>query len=520
MSHDLLTRNLLKGIPINEIPTSSMVAGKVNGKSVLLARLSNGDFLAVDGQCTHYGGPLAEGLLINDEVRCPWHHACFNLRSGEAIKAPAFSPLTTWQVEVKDGVVSVTNPKESAPSVLDSVLDNTDLISSPDQHPKKVVIIGAGAAGFSAALRLRELGYKGSINILGKDNAAPYDRPNLSKDYLAGTAPPEWIPLRDQNFYVTQKIELHTGCDVESVDPKNRVVKTKKGQTFDYDSLLFAMGSKSRQLSGPNFNHPNILTLRTLADADELIKRFKNVRSVALIGAGFIGMEVASALKIRNLDVHVIAPDQVPLERILGHEVGLFLLQLHKDKGVHFHLGQGCSAKTYDGHSLLLENGESITADLVIAGIGAIPETELAEKAGLRVDNGILVNKKLQTSIPNHYAAGDVARYPWSNKKNNETDRIEHWVHAQRQGQAAAANMLGANKDFTDVPFFWSHQQGVELRYCGHGRGWDNVKIDGDFAKKDFTARYFKGEKLIAAASVGRDQENLRIEDELSKERG
>jgi NADPH-dependent 2,4-dienoyl-CoA reductase/sulfur reductase-like enzyme len=273
--------------------------------------------------------------------------------------------------------------------------------------------------------------------------------------------------------------------------------------------LLIATGAEPRALPLPGFDRPDVFTLRSLTDARAIIAACGKARSVTLVGAGFIGMEAAGALRERGLDVHVVAPDAVPMERALGAELGAFLQSLHAAKGVQFHLRE--KPARFDGHALVLESGKRIEADVLLVGTGVAPRTQLAEQAGLKVDNGILVDAYLQASMPDHFAAGDVARFPLG----DEHVRVEHWVHAERMGQAAAANLLGAQRPFDDVPFFWTHHAGVELRYCGYAGQWDAVRIDGELATRDFTARYFRGDVLVAAASVGRDLENLEIEASL-----
>jgi NADPH-dependent 2,4-dienoyl-CoA reductase/sulfur reductase-like enzyme len=367
------------------------------------------------------------------------------------------------------------------------------------------VIVGGGAAGYAAALRLRELGHDGSIAMLSADDAPPCDRPNLSKDYLAGTAPEDWIPLQPRGAYAERGIDLRLGCQVARIDPKAREATTLAGDAFGYDALLLATGAEPRRLNIPGADLPNVFTLRTLADARSIIAAALRAKSVAFVGAGFIGLEAAAALRMRGLDVHVVAPESVPMERVLGREVGSLFADLHRRNGVSLHLGATPAA--FDGQALLLDNGTRLLADLLVVGTGVAPRTTLASAAGLQVDIGIVVDSRLQASIAGHYAAGDVARYPHA----GELVRVEHWVHAQRQGQAVAANMLGADRPFVDVPFFWTHQYDLELRYTGHGT-WDDVRIEGSLAACDFTARYFRAGRLVAAASCGRDLENLQVE--------
>jgi NADPH-dependent 2,4-dienoyl-CoA reductase/sulfur reductase-like enzyme/nitrite reductase/ring-hydroxylating ferredoxin subunit len=485
------------GVPLSSIPQGGVLAGHVGDETVLLARLDDG-IHAVAGHCTHYGGPLAEGLVVDGEVRCPWHHACFSLRSGQALRAPAFAPLARWRTEtVGDSVfVREREPGAATPRIV------------PSPAAQRILVVGGGAAGYAAALRLRELGHDGSLLMLSEDDAPPCDRPNLSKDYLAGTASEDWIPLQPPGFYADRGIDLRLGCRVASIDAGARRARTGNGDVFDYDMLLLATGAEPRRLSTPGFDLPNVFTLRTLGDARAIIAAIGHARSVVFVGAGFIGLEAASALRARGLEVHVVAPEEVPMERVLGRDLGNLFAGLHRDHGVTLHLG--ANATGFDGKALVLGDGTRLPADVLVVGAGVVPRTALASAAGLRVDIGVVVDDRLQASVPGHYAAGDVARYP----HGGELVRVEHWVHAQRQGQAAAANMLGADQAFTDVPFFWTHQYEVELRYTGQG-AWDEVRIEGSLPARDFTARYYRKGALVAAASVGRDLENLEIEAQL-----
>lgn len=491
------------GVPLASIPRGGVLAGRVGDDAVLLARLDDGVH-AVGAHCTHYGGPLAEGIVVGDGIRCPWHHACFSLRTGRARSAPAFAPLATWRTEIAGDTVFV-RAAAIAPAAV------APRRPRAGAAPRRIVIVGGGAAGYAAALRLRELGHDGSIAMLSADDAPPCDRPNLSKDYLAGTAPEDWIPLQPRGYYADHGIDLHLGCKVARIDPRSREATTLAGDAFGYDALLLATGAEPRRLAIPGTDLPNVFTLRTLADARAIIAAARRAKSVAFAGAGFIGLEAAAALRMRGLDVHVVAPEAVPMERVLGRELGQALADLHRRNGVAMHMD--ASPAGFDGSVLTLADGTRLPADLLVLGTGVTPRTALASAAGLHVDIGIVVDTRLQASLPGHYAAGDVARYP----HGGELVRVEHWVHAQRQGQAVADNMLGADRAFTDVPFFWTHQYDLELRYTGHG-AWDEVRIDGSVARQDFTARYFRNGRLVAAASCGRDRENLDIESELSRQ--
>ena len=487
--------DLGSGVPLASVPATGVLAGHVDGVAVLLARLDDG-IHAIGGTCTHYGAPLAEGLVVDGEIRCPWHHACFSLRTGVALRAPAFAPLAKWRVEIVGDIVFVRG-EDTRP---------LPAPSRPRADPERIVVIGGGAAGFAAAKRLRDLGYEGALSMLSADEAAPCDRPNLSKDYLAGTAPEDWIPLQAPEFYAEHDIDLRLGCDVAAIDANARQVSTTSGERIAYDALLLATGAEPRRLSLPGFDQPNVFALRSLADARAIIAASATAKSVALVGAGFIGMEAAAALRARGLEVHVVAPDAVPMERVLGLELGEFITGLHRDNGVVFHLQ--ANVKAFDGKALMLDDGSRVPADIVLVGVGVVPRTSLAVAAAMEVQDGIVVDAFLETSVQGHFAAGDVARYPYG----GGLIRVEHWVHAERQGQAAAANMLGARRPFTDVPFFWTHHYGLDLRYTGHAKDWDEVRTDGALADRDFIARFFRAGHLLAAASVGRDLENLAVE--------
>jgi NADPH-dependent 2,4-dienoyl-CoA reductase/sulfur reductase-like enzyme len=370
------------------------------------------------------------------------------------------------------------------------------------------VIVGGGAAGFAAAEMLRREGFAGSLTMVSGDNAAPYDRPNCSKDYLAGNAPEEWMPLRPPEFYRDNGIDLRLETEVASIDPRGRSVSLKDGKSVPFDKLLLATGAEPIRLDIPGANAPHVFVLRSLADSRAIIERAKAAKRAVVLGASFIGLEAAAALRAREIDVHVAAPERAPLERVFGSEMAQFVRLLHEEHGVTFHLEQKATA--IDGARVRLENGQTLDADLVIVGIGVRPRTALAERAGLQVDRGVSVNEYLQTSAPDIFAAGDIAR--WPDPHSGSRLRIEHWVVAERQGQAAARNMLGAGEKFAQVPFFWSQHYDVPINYVGHAEGWDDVAIEGDIAGRDCMLRYRKGGRVLAAASIYRDRESLEAE--------
>jgi NADPH-dependent 2,4-dienoyl-CoA reductase/sulfur reductase-like enzyme/nitrite reductase/ring-hydroxylating ferredoxin subunit len=494
--------DLILGIPISDLADGGMLQGHVDGEAVLLARRDK-EYFAIGAACTHYGGPLAEGLMVGETVRCPWHHACFDLRTGEALRPPALNPVSCWTVERRDGRLFVREKAQAGER----------RATSEVKKPTSVVIVGGGAAGNAAAETLRREGYAGRLTVLSADESAPYDRPNLSKDYLAGNAPEEWIPLRPATFYREHGIDLKLGARVASLDTANRHVQLEDGSRHAYESLLIATGAEPVHLDIAGADLPHVHYLRTLADSRALIAAALAARRAVVMGASFIGLEVAASLRARRIEVHVVAPETYPMERTMGPAVGQFIRALHEEHGVVFHLGT--TAASIDDRRVTLKNGDTLESDLVVVGVGVRPSTSLAERAGLAIDRGIAVNEYLETSVPGIFAAGDPAR--WPDPRTGERIRVEHWVLAQRQGQTAARNILGQRERFDAVPFFWSQHYDVVIAYVGHAERWDTIQIDGQLEARNCRVTYCRGGKTLAVATIGRDRESLRTEVELER---
>ncbi|HUF09317.1 MAG TPA: FAD-dependent oxidoreductase [Rhodothermales bacterium] len=495
--------DLTKGIPVDELAEGEMKLGHAEGEAVLLSRLEDG-FFAIGATCTHYSGPLAEGLIVDDTVRCPWHHACFSLRTGEALRAPALNPTSCWSVEVRDGRVYVVD--KVGREKLD--LERRRYHPSDGEELNDIVVVGAGAAGDAAAEMLRREGFEGTISLVGKDQAAPYDRPNLSKDYLAGSAPEEWLPLRQSGFYANNDIDLVLGVQATSIYPDDGRVLLSNGDSLRFDRLLLATGATPVRLPVEGAKLPHVYYLRTLADCRAIIHGSQGAKRVVVIGASFIGMEAAASLAERGLHVAIVAPESQPMERILGPEIGKLVRGLHEEKGVEFYLNR--TVTTIGSDTVTVSDGTELSADLVVVGIGVRPETKLAKDAGLTVDDGVIVDEYLETSHPGIFAAGDIAR--WPDRRSGRRVRVEHWVHAQRQGQVAARNLLGRREAFTMAPFFWTHQFDLSISYVGHAVDWGRIEVDGSIEDREFSASFMSGEKTLAVASVARGLENLRAE--------
>jgi NADPH-dependent 2,4-dienoyl-CoA reductase/sulfur reductase-like enzyme/nitrite reductase/ring-hydroxylating ferredoxin subunit len=488
--------DLALGVALTELHSGKLL-GHVGEQEVLLVR-SGDEIFAIDAHCSHYHGPLAEGLVVGDTVRCPWHHACFNLRSGEAARAPAMAALDTWRVEQKSGHVFVREKRE---------LEKPARRAQPSA-PQNIVIIGGGAAGFAAADMLRRQEFAGHIVMLSSDADAPVDRPNLSKDYLAGSAAEDWLPLRPDDFYKEAHIDLRLNAEVVSIDTKARQAVLAGGGNVAYDRLLLATGAEPVRLTVPGAELPHVHTLRTLADSRAIIAGAKGARRTVVIGASFIGLEAAASLRTRGIEVHVVAPGKRPMERILGSEMGDLVRALHEEHGVVFHLEDTVVA--IDEKRVTLKSGGTLDADLVVTGIGVRPRLTLAEQAGLTMDRGVLVSTFLETSVAGIYAAGDIARWPDPHSKSNI--RVEHWVVAERQGQTAALNMLGQQQGFDAVPFFWSQHYDMPINYVGHAEQWDEIAIEGDIKAKDCLLKYRLKGRTLAVASIFRDLASLEAE--------
>jgi NADPH-dependent 2,4-dienoyl-CoA reductase/sulfur reductase-like enzyme len=409
-------------------------------------------------------------------------------------------------VEQRDGRVFVTGKLPDQPLQARS--------HSAERHgPDSVIIVGGGAAAECAAETLREKGYAGALTIVDSDPDAPYDRPNCSKDYLAGSASEDWIPLHPPEFYRDLGIEI-VRSRVTAVEPRARRIRLDNGTTQEYGALVLATGATPVRLS-PDFERgkPPVLYLRSFADSKAIIAAAANARRAVVLGTSFIGLEVAASLRARELEVHVVGLDARPLERVLGPQLGDFIQRLHQEHGVVFHLRQKPAAIA-DG-VVTLESGERLPADLVVVGIGVRPNLELAEAAGLSIDRGVLVNEHLETSAPGIFAAGDIAR--WPDPRSGRPIRVEHWVVAQRQGQAVARSILAERTPFDAVPFFWSQHYDVPINYVGYAERWDRIEVDGDPQARDCAVRFLENGRTLAVATIYRDRESLQAELEMER---
>jgi len=500
--------DLKNGILVTELQDGGKALGVMDGEDVLVVR-RGAEFFAVGANCSHYHGPLAEGLVVGETVRCPWHHACFSLRTGEALRAPALDSVSCWRVEHLGDRIFLRE-KVSPPAPRHAATAN---------GPSSVVIVGGGGAGLAAADMLRREGYDGPLTIVSADDSPPVDRPNLSKDYLAGTAQEDWVPLRSADYYRAQKINLLLNSRVSSLDIKGKQILLENGKKMEFGALLLATGADPVHLPIAGATESQIHYLRTFADSRAIIVKAASAKRVLVVGAGFIGLEVAASMRTRGTSVDVVAPDRQPLERVMGAEVGLFVRKLHESHGVTFHLGE--TVKGFSGRTATLSSGTNLDVDFLVLGVGVRPSLALAEQAGLAIDRGISVNEYLETSVAGIFAAGDAAR--WPDPHTGERIRVEHWVVAERQGQVAAKNILGQSQKFDAVPFFWSQHYDVAINYLGHAEKRDAVEIDGSLDARDCAVTYKRGGRTLAVVTISRDLQSLHaevaMEDELLTQR-
>jgi 3-phenylpropionate/trans-cinnamate dioxygenase ferredoxin reductase component len=364
------------------------------------------------------------------------------------------------------------------------------------------VIVGGGLAGAKAAETLRDEGFEGRVVLIGEEAVRPYERPPLSKDHLRGEGEDDAIFVHGEDFYETKSIELRTGTRAARLDVDASEVELEDGERIGFDKLLLATGSTPRRLPVPGADLPGVHLLRTVGDADRLRGSLSPGARLVVIGAGWIGCEVAASARQIGAEVAMLAPEAVPLERVLGPEVGALYRDLHAGHGVNLALGTGVEAIEGSDRVTGVRTSDArvLGADVVVIGVGVAPRTELAEAAGLDVDNGVLVDDRLRTSAPNVFAAGDIANaeHPILGGRV----RVEHWGTALEQGPAAARNMLGQDLPYERIPYFFSDQYDVGMEYAGHALTWDRVLFRGDPATMEFMAFWMRGDRVAAGMNV------------------
>ena len=481
---------------INDLADGEMKQVKVGEHDVLLAR-TDGQFYALYPKCTHYQAPLAKGILHGHTLVCPWHNACFDVRTGHRLEAPALNALPTYIVRVADDQVFVT------------VTTNVDAVENPMVAPdpnntETYVIVGGGDAGEFAAEAMREGGFTGKITMLTASTETPYDRPNCSKNYLQGEAPDDWMPLRAADFYQEHGIEIRTGQRVVSLDAATKTIELASGETLTYTKALVAPGGKPNELPIPGVELTGVHSLRSLHDSQELRELGRQHKKFVIVGSSFIGLEGAMSLRKLGSEIDVVGTEAVPFETVLGEKIGKTVQGWHEKQGIRFHLGHKVERIEGDKtvQRVVLDNGETIDADVVLLGVGVKPQTDFLKGVNLADDGGVLTDEFLQIA-DGLYAAGDIARYPTP----DGSQRIEHWKVAGQQGHVVGLNMAKGNKNAYDsVPFFWTNQQGTRINYIGHADTFDEIIYDGNpETDESFLAFYVQNNAIKAIVGVKRD---------------
>ena len=506
-------------IQADEMRDGEMRQVKVGETDVLVVR-ADGEFYAVGAHCPHNGVELVQGVLHGTRLVCPWHHACFDVTTGQTHEPPALNNLALYPVRKENGAMVVTvnrgapgQPPAPIPYDLDPVGLRLPKFAAHKGDSRTFVVIGGGAAGHVALETLREEGYAGRLVLVTNDPDLPYDRTMLSKDFLTGKATREWLPLRHADFYQKYAIEVLRG-DVTGVDSGTHTITLADSSTVQYDALLLATGSTPRTLDVSGADLPHVFTLRRIGDVERILAAIKPETRVVVIGSSFIGMEGAAGLTQRKAKVTVVGQGRVPFKAILGERVGRMFQAVHEEKGVEFRNAQKVAriAGQDKVESVVLASDEHLPADVVLIGVGVQPATGFLGDSGLKIrdDGGVVVNEYLE-AVPDVWAAGDIAVFP--ERVSGQTTRIEHWRVAEQHGRTAALNMLGQRKVFDDIPYFWSGQFGQALRYVGHCQEWDDIVYWGDPDARSFVAFYIKDGHVRAAAGSKRDKDIAAIEE-------
>jgi apoptosis-inducing factor 3 len=472
------------------------------GEEKILLVLLQGTVYAMGHECPHYQEKLEHGALFGTQIICKSHFARMDVTTGRVMAPPAFNDLPVYPVKVEKGEVwvgPVVKPKFPKPA------------AALGSDARVFLIVGGGAAGSTAAETLRREGFAGRVVMITAETERPYDRPNLSKDFMTGKAGEEWLPLRGPKFYSAQGIELLTGRKVVSLDTQKKVLTMEGGETIGFDKALLATGGTPRKLPIPGADGKACFMLRTTADARAIVAAATQWKSVVLIGAGFIGLELAGSLRDRGLEVTMVAPEPLPLAHILGDRIGAYMKSLHESREVRFLMGRTpariegeAGAKT-----VVLSDGARLTAGFVVIGLGALPAVEYLSGTGLVEKGAVPVDEAMRTRALDIFAAGDIAALP---DADWERRRVEHWVPAQRQGQRAARGMLDHDQGPMEIDFFWSKQAGVSLKYVGHARDFDQTVYRGVVEEGKFLAGYFRKGVLKAAASIGMALDLVAVE--------
>ncbi|MDR5783723.1 FAD-dependent oxidoreductase [Caballeronia sp. LZ065] len=466
---------------------------------ILLVR--DGDEIrAYTAECPHAGGPLDEGAICNGRIVCPWHKGTFEVRDGSLVEPPALKSLTRYEATISDGDVYVALP----------AIDSNEAASKAQTNARTMLVVGAGAAGAAACAALREAGFDGRLVLAGGDAREPYDRTSLSKFTLAGDMPPDDVPpLLDTDFFEKHDIE-RIESDVMHLDARARHADFVDGKKRDYDAALICTGGVPKPLAMPGANLDHVHLLRTREDARAILASLEGHKRAVIVGASFIGLEAASCLRKRGVDVTVVAPGKVPFAKQFGERIGDMFRKLHEKNGVAFHMNARVSSLVGGNavREVMLDSGEKIAADIVIAGTGVEPATQFLSGVARNEDGSLSVDPAM-LAAPNLYAAGDIAQFPLP--RSGQSVRIEHWRVAQQHARVAAYNMAGQPREYDGVPYFWTFHYDKTFDYLGHVTEPDSVEIDGELDAQHFIAFLMKDSHVGAVVACEHDAAVCRL---------
>ncbi|XP_037533407.1 apoptosis inducing factor mitochondria associated 4 [Nematolebias whitei] len=484
----------------SELQDGQMKEVTVEGQKVLLVR-TQGLYSAVGSRCSHYSAPLIKGALVGDRVRCPFHGACFNVKTGDIEDYPGLDCIPSYKVKVEKGNVYVTINKKS----LNLSRQVKEMCAVQPGTKQMILLIGGGPASLVCAETLRQNGYQGRIVVITKDSLPPFDKPKLSKAMNVESGS---ILLRSSDFYQQHGIEIRTGKEVMSVHPADKLVMMNDGTSEHYDQLLIASGCRARPLSCPGSDLGGVHLLQSYEDAKNIHASSLNKKAVVL-GASFIGMEVASYLSDKAASVALVGTTSYPFEKSLGPEIGKMAMEMLEEKKVKFYMKDRVTELRGENgkvKQVVLDSGAVLEADVVVAGIGVIPNSDFLAGSEVAVDSrkAVIVDKFMRTNAADIFGAGDVTSFPLSIRGDQRVN-IGHWQMSHAHGRVAALNMLKKPTAVKSVPFFWSAFAGKSIRYAGYGEGYTEIIFKGKVEERTFLAFYIKDGEVVAAASLAFD---------------
>ncbi|TRY92537.1 hypothetical protein DNTS_024544 [Danionella cerebrum] len=491
---------------LSDLQDGQMKEVEVGGNKILLVR-NNGAFTAVGGLCTHYGAPLIKGTLIGDRVRCPFHGACFNTKTGDIEEFPGLDCLPKFKVKVESGKVYVTSHEKNLKKRVKSMSRRVPGVNH--------TIVLIGPASLQCAETLRQNDYEGRIIMVTKDEQLPLDKTKLSK---AMNVEVEKVLLRQLDFLQLHGIEVWTKKEVKSVNTEAKTVTFTDGTIQMYDQLLISTGGRARPLQCPGADLENVKFLENYKDAADIHQKSAGSR-VVIVGTSFIGMEVAAYLSDKAASVTVIGTSCFPFQSSLGLEIGKMTKQMLEEKNVKFYSSNGVAEICGENgkvKEVVLKNGEVLPADVVIVGIGVIPNSDFLKETLVEIDSrsAVVVDEFMKTNIADIFAAGDVVSFPLA-LVGHKSVNIGHWQLAQAHGRIAGLNMMNQQVAINTVPFFWTMMLGKSIRYTGYGEGYTEIVFKGSTEERKFLAFYIKDEEVVAAASMNFDPAVARLAEML-----